>query len=129
MKFLGVDYGLKRIGLALSDSEGRMAFPYRVIKNSGAKRVIQALPEILKQEQVSEIVLGLPSEVSGMDDSLRRKVQEFTSLLAGEISLPIHTENEMFSSRVASEHDPKELDASAAAVVLQSFLDKRNKVS
>jgi putative Holliday junction resolvase len=127
MRYLGIDFGTKRIGLALSDAGARIAFPHSVIHQGGNIFIYDQVLAVLKRERVDSIVIGLPLGMDGSETQESGRVREFARELSAKTSLPIAFENEMFSSRmvedagVAKEH----VDEASAALVLQSYLDKK----
>lgn len=134
MRFLGVDYGSKRIGLAISDEEGLLAFPYLTCETEQLKKGrYRQLKEICKKEKVEKIVIGLPISFSGKEEQQARDVRGFAQDLKEEIDLPVEFENEVLTTELAKRHFKGrgyknvkvKLDASAAAIILQSYLDKR----
>lgn len=126
MRYIGIDYGSKRIGVAVSDDEGRMAFPVGVIINRG-KRVLREIIERAKKEQAQIIVVGLPTGLDGKETEQTKTIKLFTATLAQAIDIPVEMENEMFTSRMAAGSGMKggDIDASSAALILQSYLDKK----
>lgn len=127
MRYLGIDYGDKRIGIALSDDEGRIAFPKKVIANRGEERVLEELRAVATDEKVSEVVVGLPVSLDGRETEITKKALQFVDILRRELKLPIHLENEMFTTRMVHHAGVarKHVDEAAAALILQSYLDKR----
>ena len=128
MRYLGIDYGSKRIGIAVSDDEGRMAFPVGVIANRG-ESAIKEIASRTKKECVRIIVVGLPVGLDGKETEQTGKIRLFIMALTKAIQLPVETENEMFTSRMAAGSGMKgdHVDAASAAIILQSYLDKQNK--
>lgn len=125
MRYLGIDYGTKRIGIALSDDEGRIALPGKMIQNISKSGVLKELRAILKKEHVEKIIIGLPVALRGGDTETTRKVRLFAQTLEKELAQPIEFENENFTSRIASVHTKKtKIDEASAALILQSYLDK-----
>ena len=128
MKYLGIDYGTKRIGVAVSDDTASLAFPLTTIK-TGEK----ALPEILeliRKNSVEKVVLGESRDFKGEVNLVMKKVEQFKKDLEELSGLPILYQPEFLTSALASREGktPKEkLDASAAALILQSFLDTIKK--
>jgi len=124
-RLLGVDYGTVRMGLALSDPEGKLAFPKEVVAFAEALKRIE---DVVASEHVSEIVVGLPTPLSGRESGMTKQARAFAEMLTYELSVPVVTWPELLSSREAS-HAPggKKDDASAAAIVLQSYLDEQNR--
>jgi len=128
MRYLGVDYGRKRMGVALSDPEGRIAFPKRVIALSSGEAGIAEAREIAHATGAEELVVGLPLGLDGQETEESRRARVFAKKLANALKLPIHLENEIFTTRmVQSLGKGKMSDASAAAIILQSYLDRRNR--
>jgi putative Holliday junction resolvase len=143
MRFLGVDFGRKRIGLALSDSTAMLARPWRTIAAGGspaqsAAGVAAAIGGA--GEEVSDlcgIVVGLPRRLGGDDSVVAGDVRVFAAALGELTGLAVHLQDEQLTSREAEarlaerERDWRrrkaKLDAAAAAIVLQDFLDARGR--
>jgi putative Holliday junction resolvase len=128
MKTLGIDFGTKKMGLAISDEDGRIAFPRSVLKN--VIGILPAIKELIQKEKIETIVLGESLDYSGKPNLIMEKIHVFKELLEKETGLPIIFESEFLSSKQARNiHDSGELnDASAAAIILQSYLDKQNNL-
>lgn len=127
MRLLGIDYGSRNIGLSLSDEEKKMAFPYKTIENKSGNYVAEELRKIIKKELVSEIVIGLPLSFSGEENSQSRICRRFAEKVLGRLKLPVHFQNEILSSQAAKVGAAQgKLDTSAAALILQDYLDKIN---
>ena len=121
MRYLGIDYGEKRIGLALSDLEGRMAFPETTVRKD------DEVLRIIAEKAVGTIVIGLPLRFDGGESDESRLVRSFATYLGESVQLPIVFENEIFTTKIAEEHSsPGHADAAAAALILQSYLDRKN---
>jgi putative Holliday junction resolvase len=136
MRYLGIDYGLKKVGLALSDESGRWAFPYEVLENND--RLIDKVVEICKKNEVDKIVLGLSLNFKGDPNPIMEDIEKFKSEIEKEPGLEVFYENETLTTKQAAgfsgkpktdtgglRGDKDKLDASAAALILQSYLDKR----
>lgn len=124
MRYLGVDYGEKRIGLALSDDGNCLAFPHKVIQNKGRERIIRAIQEVIYNEGIGYVIVGVPRALSGADTAETKTILRFIQALKEKIRLPVEEESEILTTRIACEHSVKNIDASAAALILQSYLDK-----
>ena len=126
MKYLAIDYGTKRVGIATSDDEGGMAFPFRVIPNT--KTLVTDIGEICRSERIGTIVVGESHNFQGKPNPLMRAITPFAEALKKETGLLLVFMNEVFSSQEAARitGDNSENDASAAALVLQSYLDRTN---
>ena len=123
MRYLGIDHGAKRIGLALSDPEGRIAFPHATVTD------VAGVVLAIRKEDVERVVVGMPRTARGERGEAARAVERFVAKLRETVQLPIEFENELFTSQLAERVSaPERADASAAALILQSYLDKqRNK--
>ncbi|RJQ34228.1 Holliday junction resolvase RuvX [Candidatus Parcubacteria bacterium] len=124
MKFLGLDYGAKRVGLALSDDEGKFAFPHIVLQND--RTLLKNIEEIGREKGIEVIVIGDTRALSGEPNPVTKEAQEFSDALASTLSVPVRTVWEAWSSIEASRFAPKGRehdDASAAAIILQRYLD------
>ncbi len=138
MRVLGIDYGRRRIGLALSDATGLLARPWKTIPGGGLPRVAAAIAaetEILVAEPdgLSAVALGYPRRLSGEASEQTAAVESLAALLQQRISVPLVLQDERLSSREAEsllarrEKDWRkrkaQLDAASAAVILQDYLD------
>lgn len=127
MKYLAVDYGTKRIGIATSDDGGTMAFPLRVIPNS--KKLITEIEAICRAEHIEAIVVGESHNLQNKPNLIMRDIIPFVEALKEKIGLPVEFMTEVFSSQEAARMTGSNTtnDASAAAIVLQSYLDRENQ--
>ena len=135
-KILGIDYGEKRIGLAISDEEKKYAFSRSALINDQAKDVVAAISEFCSKEQVIAIVVGLPLNQHGQPGPAARKVQDFAKLLGDNLKVEIFFEDERFSTTLATSllkaagKNTKKIrplvDQDSARIILQTFLDKKN---
>jgi|ERR1035437_5402913 putative Holliday junction resolvase len=142
MKYLGIDYGSKRVGIAVSDDTGRIAFPKKVIKNQSPERLIAEIKEMCKEQLISDIVIGDSRDYKGRPNEIMKHIEPFSVALEESVGLPVHFQLEFMTSMQAErpfgkptkedeqlKGDKALLDASAAAIILQSFLDSRNSSS
>jgi len=135
-RVLGIDYGDSRIGLAMSDPLKIIASPYKTIRNEGNEKCLQVFQSLIKEKDVEAIVVGLPMGLKGQETAQTKKVREFADLLYA-LKLPIHLEDERLSSvsaeksmiqqNIKTGHNKGLIDQRAAAIILQQFLDKRNR--
>jgi putative holliday junction resolvase len=141
MRALGIDYGRKRIGLALSDATGLLARPWKTIEAPAA--LTRVADEIIRElaalrdagEAVDVIVLGLPRRLSGEPNEQTPIVEALAARLRQQAAMPVMLQDERLSSREAEsrlarrEKDWRKrkalIDAAAAAVILQDYLDSR----
>ena len=124
MRFLGIDYGSKKVGLALSDESGRLAFPHKFLINSG--RLIAQVAELCRQEKVGRIIIGQSLDYQGRDNPIMPAIRKFKAKLEKVTGLEIVFESEFLTTKQASRSQsrPGKIDSSAAAIILQSFLDR-----
>lgn len=144
MRFLGIDFGTKRIGLSISDENGTLAFPKEIISND--ENTLKKIAEIIKMENIKNIVIGESVDFSGRLNILSTRIEIFIKELEKEFKLPIFKQKEFLTSmearkagnnkrtlsqsQVHSKVKQKKsgrIDASAAALILQRYLDKINK--
>lgn len=133
MKAMGIDFGLARIGIALSDDTKFLATPFQTYKRAGTEQDIQHLLDIIKTKNVDEMVCGLPMNMAGDEQEIAKKTREFMSILNEKIDININYVDERLSSLMAeemlkeTERDWKKrkekLDAVAASIILQDYLD------
>ena len=123
-KLMGIDYGSKRIGIALSDDYGEMAFPKTVLQNDGA--LFDNLRELIEKNGVEKIVVGESKDYKMRANAIMKDINSFCDKLRKVFALPVCTEPEFLSSHQAHhiQGKTKMLDASAATIILQSYLDK-----
>lgn len=138
MKYLGIDYGEKRVGLSISDEGGTLAFPYKIISNN--LELVDAIHNICGEEDIVAIVLGESHDLSGKPNKIMGSIEEFKRNLEGELDLPIYFQKEFMTSveargrmgkevnnaRKEKKDKSKKIDDSAAALILQRYLDKKN---
>ncbi len=124
MKYLGIDYGLKRVGIAVSDDNGKIAFPKDVI--SSDENLVNKVKDFCLAEKVTGIVLGDSKNFKGEDNEVMSHINKFSENLKKVLNLPIYFEPEFMTSIEATriQGDIEKIDASAAAIILQSFLNK-----
>ena len=126
MKYLAIDYGTKRVGIATSDDSGRMAFPYSVIPNTS--NLVEAVAVLCAKERIEAIVMGDSINYQNQPNPIMKIVHPFATALGERTRLPVHFINEVLSSQEAAhiQGDNAQNDASAAAIILQSYLNKWN---
>lgn len=143
MRILGIDYGTKRIGLAITDKDKRLAFPKEILINDSS--TLEKLGRIINEEKISEIVIGESVDFSGKLNALSARIEVFILELKEEFGLPVHKQKEFLTSVEArkSPNGKKQftssgahskvkqmksgrIDSSAAALILQRYLDKKN---
>ncbi len=121
MTYLGVDYGSKRVGLAKGNSEQRLAMPLTTLLNNEVLR--SSLRSMLRSEDIEAIVVGVPISFDGKEHAQATEARAFGESLK-EFGLPVHFVNEMLTTKQSRDSGAKDIDASAAALILQSHLDR-----
>jgi putative holliday junction resolvase len=130
MKYLGIDYGTKKVGFAESDGEGKLAFPMMISENN--KDLIRDTLEIVKGCSIDGIVIGLSLDKDGKENPVAAKAKKFAEELKEKLteknlnSIKIIFEKEWYTTVEARKQpEAKEnVDDAAAALILQRYLDK-----
>ena len=132
---LGIDFGEKRVGLALSDRLNLIASPYKTLHYISENDLISEIKKIVLKKEIKIFVIGLPLNMKGEDSAQTKKVRKFKKLLS-ILNLPMVYEDERFSSIIAKNslvlqnvktgHNKSEIDRTAAAIILQQYLDKNS---
>jgi len=133
MNILGIDYGEKRIGLSIADTDNGIAFPYKALENRGREYILDELIRIFEREKIEKIIIGLPLSTKMEETQESNLVREFSERLKEKISLEIIFENELFTTQEAqkmwSDAEPNKktgiIDVTASQLVLQAYLDKK----
>ena len=131
MRYLAIDHGLRRTGVALCDRAETVTSPYRVL--DGKDRLCERIARIVKAESVEAVVVGLPLNMDDTEGSQAKAVREFVRQLTSHLNVPILLQDERLSSFSAQEkladvdltaaQKRRRLDAIAAAEILQDFLE------
>ena len=144
VRALGIDYGRRRIGLALSDATGLLARPWKTIAANGdpadiASTLAAEVSVLLAEDDgLGAIAFGYPRRLNGQATDATAVVEAIVTLLRSQVDVPVVLQDERLSSREAesllarSEKDWRKrkrfVDAAAAAVILQDYLDERARV-
>jgi putative Holliday junction resolvase len=138
MRFVGIDLGERRIGLAVSDASATLARPLRTIERKrsdeeAASALVDAIAALHAEDEVSGVVVGLPTRLDGTASTQTARVRKMVDLLTPRLTMPIAMQDERLSSHEAEErlavHErdwrkrKAKLDAASAAVILQDYLD------
>jgi len=129
MRKLGIDYGTKKVGLALTDEAGNMAFPHAVIPNDA--QLLDAIEALIAEKQVTEIIIGHSLNLDGSPNAVQTDIESFMADVTLRVPVPMHLEPEQLTSQQAAAVTGKndQIDASAAAIILNTWLQKQgNKV-
>ncbi len=149
MKYLGVDYGQKKIGIAISDDRASLAFPRDIIIND--EKHIEYIQHLCDQEEIKDIVIGKSFDYDKKDNTVEKHIDKFINILNREEKYTIHRIDERmttslissgtrhtfqkrqnsknFSKNAKSVRDSSKTDdAKVAAIILQNFLDSKGKM-
>ncbi len=133
-KYLALDYGEKRLGLAISDVTRTIARPYRTLTVQSPKQIIKELRTIIEEEGVEKLIVGLPRTMKGTDSRQTERVREFVATLQQQLVVPVEMEDERLTTVQAhatlhalgkqpSRHRDR-VDQYAAVHLLQTVLDR-----
>jgi len=151
MKHLGIDFGEKKIGLAISDSAGTIAMPFKIIDNNGLDEVIEKINNIIEKEKISVIVIGKSLDFKGKENNINVLINNFVDNFKKKYPLfenKIYFENEIFTSisakwgiekpirrmdiknKKGNRKNKKEerIDHKAAMMILKSFLERQKNI-
>ena len=130
MKILAVDYGAKRIGLAIADSELRVPLPFGIIESHKPEAISRKFIELIKKEQIDKVVVGLPLGLDGKENENTRRVRGFVKELKKQIGIPIEFIDERFTSAQADRYEGEaSRDEKAAMLFLQSYFEANKQIS
>jgi putative transcription antitermination factor YqgF len=129
MRYLGIDYGTRKTGLALSDKAGTMGFPHKTLPTD--PRLLDELSLLVKEQQVGAVVIGKSTNFAGEANDVAAEAEQFARDLQTRTGIEIHFEPEAFTTQAARrmpdgsrmEGSP-DVDASAAALILTAFLER-----
>jgi putative Holliday junction resolvase len=136
MRYLAIDYGTKRVGLALSDEGGNMGFPHCTLTNNG--RLIDEVLGLISRKEVGEVVIGESLGFDRTPNPVAKAAKEFGALIERRTELTVSYEPETLTTQEARRdfegvRQPGSgstlVDASAAALILTSFLDRKRHES
>ncbi len=134
MRALGIDFGERRIGLALSDADGRWALPWRVIERRTDRRAIYRIADLARQEGIELLVVGEPRGLDGIAGPAAERARRFGERLAAVTGLPVRWVDEALTTvearerlRAAGRDARQRRDAVAAQILLQEALDQGAK--
>ena len=144
MKILSLDYGDKRIGLALGDTDARVAVPYGILENRGRTYALHQLKIFITREDIGTVLVGLPLALApkkiiavrlkDVVNAQMQKVLRFIDDMRNAVSIPVETIDERLSTREAdnrtrgqNKNTVASRDAIAAAIILQNYLDRANQ--
>lgn len=135
MKIISIDLGLSRTGIAISDTNEYLASPLCVINERDRKKLSKKISEIIDQNNVSKIVLGLPVNMDGSEGNSAKSARAFAGILAQDTNIEIVFQDERGTTvsahnylniaNIKSRKRKEIVDAVAATIILQDYLDFR----
>ena len=125
MRLMGIDFGSKKVGIAFSDEAQGMAFPLEVVPNT--EDLLERVVSLAKTKEISGIVMGESRNYSGLPNTIAKEAEKFAKKLQEHLSVPVYFEPEMLTTKEAErlQGSTSMTDASAAALILQSYLDRQ----
>lgn len=128
MKYLGIDFGSKKVGFAQSDDEGRLAFPLMIAPND--QMLLKDTLELIREMKFSVVVIGESVDGNGKPNAIAKDARKFGATIENSIDVIVKFEKEWYSTVEARKQPGNEgnheVDDQAAAIVLQRYLDKIN---
>ncbi len=134
MRILGIDYGMKRVGLAISSPVGGIAQGLPTIERIDGVDYLDELADVIKEKEVDEIVVGLPKNMNGSIGEKAEEVLVLVETLKSRFNLPVHTFDErlttvrahraMTGAKMSKKGKKKRVDMIAAQFILQAYLDQ-----
>jgi len=140
VRVVGIDLGERRIGVAVSDPSGTLARPLMTIERGASdseavEQLRSMIADLTAEDEIGSVVVGLPTRLDGTPNHQTQRIGTMVTLLSARLPVPVFTYDERLSSREAEErlaiHEKDwrkrkvKLDAAAAAVILQDYLDAR----
>ena len=136
MRYLAIDHGQKRTGLAVSDASETLVSPHSVIETTSENELLRRILEVVDKEEIEAIVVGLPVNMDSTESKRTQQVRQFASSLQQHTGKPIILHDERLSSFEADylavdldltrKKKKKRLDAIAAAAILRSYFEQKN---
>lgn len=133
MRVLALDYGMARTGVALSDPTGLIATPYKVIPSKNYEKLLIAVGQVLSEVSPDKVILGYPGRTDGTKSEMCERVERFRQELKDRFSVDAELVDEKYTTVIASQmlhaggtkakQQRQTIDAAAAAVLLQGYLD------
>ena len=128
MKYLGIDYGSKKVGYAQSDDDGKIAFPLMISPND--KNLLKETVQLIRELKITTVVIGESVDEKGKPNPIAKEARKFGTSIENTTDVKIAFEKEWYSTVEARKQPGKEggheVDDQAAAIILQRYLDKVN---
>ena len=121
--FLALDFGTKRIGVAIGNSEIRQAQPLKTIQNKSLEDTFRAIQKLVKEWEVTNFVVGLPTHPDGAEHEMTKRAKRIGNQLHGRLNLPVQWVDERYTSAVA-ENQMGDIDSQAAVLILEQYFQE-----
>jgi len=135
-KLLGIDYGKKRIGLAVSDEEERYAFARETLENKSENYIFDKLDELSIKEEIKKVIIGLPINMQGKVSDWTKEVKKFKRNLEKRLNIPAQFQDERMTSRlshnlfqnkkVSQKVSKNKINEESARIILQDYIDRQS---
>ena len=135
IRILGIDYGERRIGLAISDPLQIIATPLKVVDRKKTPKIFQEIKDLVKEKNISTVVVGFPLTMKGTFSKQTEATVEFIEKLKELLEVPIYTVDERMTSKEAEKiliqkgiktgHNKSAVDQTSAIIILQEYLDSK----
>lgn len=124
MRKMGIDYGSKRVGVALTDDKGLMAFPHDTYPNDG--QLLKTLVTLIEDKGVTEIIIGYSLGRDGKPNAIHSRIEELIGDLTLHVGIPVFLEPEQYTTQEALRFQGRtdKTDAAAASIILNSFITR-----
>lgn len=126
MRYLALDVGERRIGLAVGDEEAGLARPLRTLRRRSVEADIAAIRDIARKEEVSALLIGLPLTLRGDEGPQAARVRRFADA-CGRLGLPVEMYDERFTTSEAGIQGARDVDAGAATILLEDLFRSRRR--
>ena len=121
--FLAFDFGTKRIGVAIGNSEIRQAQSLKTIQNKSLEDTFRAIQKLVQEWEVTNFVVGLPTHPDGAEHEMTKRAKRFGNQLNGRLNLPVQWVDERYTSAVA-ENQTGDIDSQAAVLILEQYFQE-----
>ena len=126
---LSIDWGTKRLGLAIADAELKLVRPIASIANDAS--LIESLRELVRDHTITKLIVGLPRNLDGAETAMASRVRQFGADLSKQLKLPVAYQDETLTSVAAAQQSAQktnfDLDSEAAAIILRDYLGVANE--
>ena len=136
MKYLAIDYGQKRVGLAISTSDEKLILPYKTLTYTSRKKLVSDITYIVETENIQGIVIGLPVGINGEETLITRQVKNLVRDLKKKLDVPVDLVDESYSSYnadrilknrgMSAKKIKKVIDQQAAVDILNTYFSSKN---